>query len=168
MPSPVRAEASRLPPPPSAAGEVVRTKTGSRLSQWIIPQPPDAVGPRGAGPRAATAGPPAGWRAFDLNRAKLREAIESHLHLLLRQRESAGPEVSGCLRAAINLSCDHADGWMRRTLSPACHGRALTSAELQEGLRRAEGYAEKLLTEADDHRLRALIFEEDDRPAESK
>ncbi len=101
--------------------------------QWItqLPPPPGAslapVGQAGPARRAAS------LRPIDSNRATLRNAIESHLPSVLQRQIGGGREVSGCLRAAINLSCDHADGWMRRSLADVWHERALTPSELQEG-----------------------------------
>jgi hypothetical protein len=133
--------------------------------QWIagIPAPSPARPDPAA--QARTARRAASLRPADANRASLRKAIESHLPLVLQQQLGDGREVSGCLRAAINLGCDHADGWMRRDLDAAYRDRALTSSELQEGVLRAQAFAEKLLNEADDLRLRSLISEDDDRTA---
>ncbi len=164
MPNPIRGAPPRFPlPPQPESGQPVHLCASGRLMRWIIQVPAATGDSLGHTVPAGALRPTAGMRPVDANRATLRNAIEGHLPSLLQKQLGEGREVSGCLRAAINLSCDHVDGWMRRTLEHAWLDRALTSSEVQEGLRKAEEFAEKLLNEADDGRLRTLIFEESDR-----
>ncbi len=162
MPSPIRSAPAAYAAPSQAAAvpEPAPVRANGRLLQWITHSGmPDPASRHATGPGDARTA--AALRPSDANRCNLRHAIEARLPTRVHERIEHNREVSGSLRAAINLSFDHADAWMRRTLADAYGERALTSSELEEAVQRAQAFAEKLLNEADDQRLRQLIFEEE-------